>query len=207
MENKPESFLDGILSLWAVDERGFPSTLYDRLHFQNRIVGSKRAYDAMAAGHTVQRVVWVPVRALADDRAHIAVIGDKQYHVLQLQELPDKFPPLCQLTLEASAAIWERSRTAELVSITYNYDELKQRIPVEVPRQVSATVRYIRSTEAAESIGLDGLMDEVTLAVSAADYNGETAVNLGGQRYTVTRTYRYNDMVELSLEEKAGDYA
>ena len=207
MVSKPETFLDGTMALWAVDERGFPHTLYENLHYQKRVVGSKRAYDAMASGHTVQRVVWVPVRTLSADRAHIAVINGVQYHVLQLQELPDKFPPLCQLTLEASAAIWERSRSAELVSITYRFDELKQRIPVEVPRQVLATVRYVRSTEAAENIGLVGLVDEMTLAVSAVDYNGETAVNLDGQRYTVTRTYRYNDMVELSLEEKAGDYA
>lgn len=203
---KPESFLDGLVDIWAVDERGFPCTLYEHLHYQKRIVGSKRAYDAMAAGHTVSRVIWVPVRSMADDRAHIAVIDGKQYHVLQLQELHDKFPALCQLTLEASAALWERDREVGLVSATYTYDELKQRIPTETVKPVRGTVRYIRSAEAAVGLGLDGLMGEITLAVPAAVYEGQAAVMLDGRRYTVASTYRANDMVELILEERAGDY-
>lgn len=197
---RPETFLDGLFDVWMLDDRGFPDTLFRSLHYQNRIVGSKRNYEALAAGHVITKVVWVPVTGIPTNKDLVIQEDGEQYHVLQTQELSDKFPRLTQLTLECSPMIWHRNVNAYLVKSTYTVDELRQRIPTEAMRMVSATVRTIRQTPSDGPVA--GMGAAVTMVIPAAEYQKELVVVWDERRFQIVSAYQAReDILELSLEE------
>ena len=197
----PETFLDGTVDIWALSDIGYPTTLYSNLHFQRRIVGSKRAYDAMFAGHTVQMVIWVPLPSLPENTELYAVLRGTQFHVLQMQILPDKFPRLCQLTLEHSDMRWERNQEITLIRYDYRQDSLLQQIPAESRTTAICTVRHSRLLPK-ESGGVYRMYESISAVVPAAAYSGETSVIYKDTVYSVSEVYSSrDDVVELSLEE------
>lgn len=197
----PEVFLDGVVDIWALNSVGYPSTLYSSLHFQRRVVGSRRAYDALLAGHTVQMVIWVPLPSLPENAELYVLLRGVQYHVLQMQILPDRFPRVCQLTLEQSNMLWERNRSITLIQYSYADDALHQQIPVESRTDTVCTVRRMNSS-IRDSDGVYGLFGSITAAVPAAIYNGQSTAVYDGKIYKISAVSSVrSDIVELTLEE------
>ena len=98
----------------------------------------------------------------------------------------------------------ERDHVAKLISVTYNTDALKQKIPDEKSREVFCTVSSVQQSEFFAA-GRNGLRPQMRLKVFAEDYRQEELVEVDSVRYRIYRTYLGdNDQLELYLEKKAG---
>lgn len=96
---KFESFMDGLVSFWALDEKRCPVLLVDGIRYQDRVVGSKRNYSAEQANHIIAKLIRIPRTDLVV-RGTFAVIGGQQYQVLQAQTIHDTIPQCTDITLE-----------------------------------------------------------------------------------------------------------
>lgn len=94
-----ESFLDGLVSFWQLDESRRPVLLIDGIRYQNRVIGTKRNYNAEQAGHLIEKLIRIPRTDLIV-RGTFAVIGGLQYRVLQAQTIHDTIPQCTDITLE-----------------------------------------------------------------------------------------------------------
>lgn len=84
-------------------------------------------------------------------------------------------------------------------------DDIGNLIPSSTPalREVFADLQSVGRAEffaAAQS----GLKPEIRAVVHAEEYRGEREAQLGGERYTVYRSYTTGDKTELYLTRKAG---
>lgn len=72
-------------------------------------------------------------------------------------------------------------------------------------RNVYATCKSVRQSEFF-SAGQSGIRPELELEVWAEEYEGETIVELDGERYTIYRSYSMpgGDKTELYLTKKVG---
>lgn len=97
--NKTQTFNDGILSIYSVGEDDELMPIISGIRFGRRTVGSKRFFEAYEYQHRVDEVVRIPYTGaiLAND---VAVIGEAQYNILQVQKIFDTMPKCLQLTLE-----------------------------------------------------------------------------------------------------------
>lgn len=93
-----ESFLDGLCSFWHLDESRRPVKVLGGVRFQKRVVGSKRNYCAEQAGHNIEMLIRVPRTNLVV-RGTFVVIGDQQFKVIQVQDIPDTIPRCTDITL------------------------------------------------------------------------------------------------------------
>jgi hypothetical protein len=69
------------------------------MRFQDRIIGTRRNYEAEQAGHKVERLIRIP-RADQVERGAFVVISGKQYGIAQTQIIKDTLPECTDLTLE-----------------------------------------------------------------------------------------------------------
>lgn len=98
----------------------------------------------------------------------------------------------------------DKSRVLTLIRITYNVDEIGQRVPIETRRNVFCNISSVSASEFFDA-GQAGLKPEYRAAMFVHDYGGEEIVELDGVRYGVYRTYiGRNETIELYLERKAG---
>lgn len=74
----------------------------------------------------------------------------------------------------------------------------------EDPAEVWADVTSPSRAEVAAA-GTMGLKAAAVVKVHATDYTGQTAVEIGGDRLTVYRTFRKGENVELYVTEKGGE--
>jgi len=98
----------------------------------------------------------------------------------------------------------DRSEVIYLISVSYETDNLGQRIPAE-----TSTLRYCQLSSVSQSewfeAGRNGLKAEYRAVLNAEEYGGEETAEINGVRYGVYRTYRTkSDTIELYLERKAG---
>lgn len=109
-----ESFQDGIVSFWGLDEKRRPVQLLSSVRFQERVVGSVRYYNAELAGHRLERLVRVPqeVARSAPLDGCFAVIGEKQYKIARIQEISDTVPRCVDLSLEQNPTLLKFDETA-----------------------------------------------------------------------------------------------
>lgn len=97
-----------------------------------------------------------------------------------------------------------RDHVAQLISTTYKSDAIGQQVPTETKREVFCEVEGIRQSEWFGA-GQKGLKPQFMLTVFVDDYQGETAVEVDGDRYGIYRTYpAKHDKLELYLEKKGG---
>lgn len=94
-----ESFNDGLVSFWQLTDRNCPVPVAENIRYQDRVVGIKRNYCAEQAGHTVTKLIRIP-RTDLTLQGCFAVIGEKQYQVLQAQVIRDTAPRCADITLE-----------------------------------------------------------------------------------------------------------
>lgn len=98
----------------------------------------------------------------------------------------------------------DKSNTLDLISQTYQADDIGQLIPSETVRQVFCSVSSVSRAEFYEA-GRAGLKAAFQVIVPACDYNGEEECILDGVRYSIYRTYlRKGEDLELYLERRAG---
>ena len=90
-------------------------------------------------------------------------------------------------------------------SCSYTEDEIGNRIPKEVTREIFVRAQSITRAEYF-SASQAGLAPDVMLVTAICDYEGETELFFRGERYSVYRTYQEqeSDQVELYLRKKAG---
>lgn len=92
-----------------------------------------------------------------------------------------------------------------LIPKDFMQDEIGQ--PIDIERQCSpipCEEYSITRTEwtAAQQGGYDS---DIQLSIFSASYQGEKEAFYNGVRYTIYRTYRTGDMMELYLSRKVGD--
>ena len=97
----------------------------------------------------------------------------------------------------------DNSIVLKLVKVTYITDDIGQKIAQETSRTIYGQRGAITRAEWATA-GQQGLNPELEVKVFTYDYDGESIVEIGDQRYGVYRTYRRDDTTELYLERKAG---
>lgn len=108
----------------------------------------------------------------------------------------------------------DRSDVIILIKDTIMTDQMGQRIPAKVPREVFCNVSSVTGTEWFSGAN-NGMRPEYRITMFAYDYDGETEVNIGGKiedgivlggiDFTVYRTFiRTTDELELYLERRTG---
>lgn len=95
------------------------------------------------------------------------------------------------------------SGTAKLISETITYDEIGNPVIEEVEREIFCTERAITRQEWTDA-GRMGLYPQIELITPYSNYQGEEIVIYNNKRYSVYRTYRRGDDIELYLERKGG---
>lgn len=85
--------------------KGRTAVVKMELPFDDRVVGSKRYYNAMQAHIAIRRLIRTPRADVTE--ADIVVIGDDQYRVAQAQYIHDTNPPSTDITLEILKANYE----------------------------------------------------------------------------------------------------
>ena len=102
---KTQTFLDGTCDIWRQDASGQFVRAFAAIRYANRVVGSKRNFEAMQTGHTIQKVIRVPLCGVQMNGCRVT-IGSDQYEILQCQGLDDTSPRCAQLTLEQPNILW-----------------------------------------------------------------------------------------------------
>lgn len=99
--------------------------------------------------------------------------------------------------------MYDRERLIELVSVTYEADDIGQMVPTETYRKVFARLRSVSLNEWTNANQL-GLSASYQAVMWDHEYRGEEIVQIEDRRYHVYRTYSTGDRIELYLEEMVG---
>ena len=91
---------------------------------------------------------------------------------------------------------------ATLVSETKTQDSIGQWISTETEREIFCEEYSITRNEWADA-GRLGLNPEICLKTHIGNYNDELVVKYQNKRYSVYRTYKQGEEIELYLERKA----
>lgn len=95
-----ETFRDGLVELYELDNQSVPVQKFRDIRFQNRMVGAKRNYEAQQAGVTIRKLIRVPIRdPEMISSGMFAVIRGRQYKIETAQVVPDTVPRSMDLTL------------------------------------------------------------------------------------------------------------
>lgn len=102
---KIQTFLDGCCDILGPDPDGRTVTQLENIPFQLRTVGSKRFFEAVQIGHTIQRVIRIPDVGMPLNDCAVTIRGQR-YQILQSQEIMDACPRCLQLSLEQPNICW-----------------------------------------------------------------------------------------------------
>lgn len=91
----------------------------------------------------------------------------------------------------------------KLISKTQTTDSLGYPIATESAREVFCSVESITRAEFFNA-GKAGFTPEYSFKVSAVDYSGEDLLEYETKRYSIYRTYRSGDYMELYAEYRSG---
>lgn len=73
---KFETFLDGLCSVWRLDDKQRPVPVIKNMRFQDRIIGTRRNYEAEQAGHKVERLIRIPRADQVERGAFVVISGN-----------------------------------------------------------------------------------------------------------------------------------
>ena len=91
----------------------------------------------------------------------------------------------------------------KLITQTKQQDEFGVWRSTETDVQVYVQVESISMTEFYQA-GRNGLNPQFRFKLFHGDYEGQTICEFKGLRYSIYRTYRSGDMIELYVERKGG---
>lgn len=110
-------FNDGIVDIYTVENVAFLGdavseklTKYNRYRYKNQTVGMSRYFEAMQNNVMVSLVILIPTIDGNISTQNVAVIGGKQYVILQVQRIDDARPPHLKLTLSEVEENYEFKR-------------------------------------------------------------------------------------------------
>lgn len=108
-------FLSGICDLYRMGDSGLPDRLYDGIPLDERTVGFRRSFDAMQAGHTVNKVIRIPVVPTDLNGCYVKLTGGEEstFQILLAQKIFDTCPQCLQLTLEQVNICWALEQEGE----------------------------------------------------------------------------------------------
>jgi hypothetical protein len=92
----------------------------------------------------------------------------------------------------------------KLIQKTMTQNELGYPIATETEVEVYCVVQSIGRAEYFNA-SKAGIVPEYTFVVNAVEYSGEDEVEYEGKRYSIYRTYRNNDFIELYAEYRSGN--
>lgn len=93
----------------------------------------------------------------------------------------------------------------DLIAVTVtDRDDIGNPIRKETATEVWAQLRSVTRAEF-QAAGAMGLKPSMLVVVHDADYQGETLVALGAERYTVYRTFLRGEDRELYVQAKGGE--
>lgn len=105
IQNKAQTFLDGIVKIYRVEEISQPGdmpkdglVLKNTLRYHRRTVGVSRYYTALQAQQKADAVLRCPYRETVSTQ-DIAVVDGKQYLITFIQRPEEIRPPVMDLTL------------------------------------------------------------------------------------------------------------
>ena len=90
-----------------------------------------------------------------------------------------------------------------LVAQTISTDQYGNEVATEVEKQVFCEVDSITQTEFYQAADTE-LNPEYRFTIFFGDYDGQPIVIYNGVRYSIYRTYRADDNLELYVERKIG---
>ena len=100
-----QMFLDGCCDIIGSDDDGQRQPWRRDVPYARKTVGSKRFFEAEMAGHTITKMIRIPVLAIPLNCCEVC-IGGFIHQVVQVQEIDDTFPHCLQLTLEQTGIAW-----------------------------------------------------------------------------------------------------
>ena len=94
------AFIDGICSIYTVNNDDTMTAARTGLRFAALTVGSVRYFAAKEQQHSIDKMIAVPY--CPEPKANsVCVINGEQYDVIQVQEITDSLPRTWQLSLES----------------------------------------------------------------------------------------------------------
>jgi hypothetical protein len=118
MKQKTQTFNDGVVSIYSVDNIGESGNMakeglkippkVEALRFEERIVGMGRFWSAKQYQIKIDRMIRVP-RIQSVSSQDVAVLVDGQYEIKQVQYPPDVLPLSMDLSLERLVEEYEIS--------------------------------------------------------------------------------------------------
>ena len=99
VKKRVRAFIDGIADIYRVRDDDTIEPVQTGIRFQAMTVGSQRFFAAKDHQHSVDKMIAVP-ECPEPEANMVAVIGGRQYDILQAQEIRDSFPRTWQLSLE-----------------------------------------------------------------------------------------------------------
>ena len=104
-----QTFLSGVCDIYRDDDSGLPVKLYAGISLDEKTVGFRRSFDAMQAGHTIQKVIRIPVVPADLNGCYVDWLGAR-YQILLAQKIFDTCPQCLQLTLEQANICWAQEQ-------------------------------------------------------------------------------------------------
>lgn len=100
-----ETFNDGIINIFSLDDEGDKGELIAKLRFGNQIIGSKRFYEAKTAKVDISKLIRIPLCEKIEAQEVIAVIDKENYKVKQVQHIYNSQPKKTVLTLQRTRQV------------------------------------------------------------------------------------------------------
>lgn len=96
-----QSYNDGTVDIYLTDDTGKLSIKKESFRFQNRVVGSKRFYEAAAVKIKINMLIRIHMAKWLDD-GYKAVINGSVYNIVQVQHIHDAHPKSTDISLTAT---------------------------------------------------------------------------------------------------------
>jgi len=94
-----ETFNDGVCAVFALNNQEKYQCKFPYIRFAKRIIGSKRFFEAAQVNQMINLVIRIPFAADINTD-NIVIIGEKQYKVIQVQNINTTRPNTTDLSLQ-----------------------------------------------------------------------------------------------------------
>lgn len=94
-----ETFNDGVLDIYTLDENESLILKLPNIRFGNRVIGAKRYFEAAQAQIEFSDLIHIPLLKQISNYDTV-VINDFKYEIKQLQTIYESNPPIMVLTLK-----------------------------------------------------------------------------------------------------------
>lgn len=93
---------------------------------------------------------------------------------------------------------------AKLITKTYIQDDLGQFVPSTEELEILVNEKSVTRQEWADA-GRLGLSAQFTLETASVNYSGQESIKYNGEMFSIYRTFKIGDKIELYLTKKGGE--